>query len=657
MIPISVCIIAKNEEHRIEHLLASLAPYNFEIVIVDTGSTDSTKEIAAKYTDCIFDFVWQDDFSAARNFSLRQASNDWILMMDCDEWIKSIDIEELHYFRKHLSSAAGSITRENLTGTPGCATGMTTDQTERFFNRKRYHYTGLIHEQLTPKYEKTFETFLLNTVIGHDGYLMTEAERADKAKRNLSLLKKELSLKPDNPYILYQIGKGYDIIKDYSTAVKYYEQALDHELDTELAYVQSLVISYGEDLLALSQFQKAMKLERFMDCFTDAADYDYLMGLICKENGQYRQALELFERALSYPFSRKEGTNSYLPRQEIEHLKQILSEEQPENAAENLPMNIGISLNHRYVKYAYVMLTSLFVNNPEEQIHVYALHADLTAEDKKLLSGLCADYRAMIDFLAVNPADYPDSLPRTEDWSLETYFRLQLTDLLPSEVKRLLYLDIDVIVNKPLGNLYRTNFEDKLFCVCRDMGITDGFPDIRAKLFQEILQKGGIYFNAGVMLWNIAALRGHYHFADYLRLAADLNYEILAPDQDLLNYMHWNQVKYVDECQYDLFSRYAYNQGITYAAVKKQVSIIHFAGFKPWSGEFVHYDTEKLWWEYAKMTPFYVDFLEFFLQSSLESRLIYDTLKKSSEDKRALQAELTKASALCQKLVSMLPNQ
>ena len=67
MIPISVCIIAKNEEKNIERCLSSLTPYGFEIVLVDTGSNDKTKELAANYTNCIYDFKWNDDFSTARN--------------------------------------------------------------------------------------------------------------------------------------------------------------------------------------------------------------------------------------------------------------------------------------------------------------------------------------------------------------------------------------------------------------------------------------------------------------------------------------------------------------------------------------------------------------------------------------------------------------
>lgn len=325
MQPISVCIIAKNEAHRIERLLASLLPYNFEIVIVDTGSTDRTKEIAGKYTDRIYDFTWTDDFSAARNYSLQMASNDWIFMMDCDEWIKSLDLEELNYFRKHLSAAVGSVTRENLTGSPDHPS-ITCDQTERFFNRKRYHYTGRIHEQLTPKFDKSFETYLLNTFIGHDGYLMTKEERTAKSHRNISLLEKELAQDPDNPYILYQLGKGYEMIGDMSTTCSYYQKALEFDLDPELAYVQAMVVSYGEALLSMKKYKEALQFEGIYDAFSNTADFVYLMGIIYLKNELYEQALSQFEKAVIFPNARKAGANSFLSFYEIGRILSMISE-------------------------------------------------------------------------------------------------------------------------------------------------------------------------------------------------------------------------------------------------------------------------------------------------------------------------------------------
>lgn len=325
MQPISVCIIAKNEARRIERLLTSLVPYNFEIVIVDTGSTDQTKEIASKYTDCIYDFAWTDDFSAARNYSLQMASNDWIFMMDCDEWVKSLDLEELTYFRKHLSAAVGSVTRENLTGSPE-QLSMTCDQTERFFNRKRYLYTGRIHEQLTPKFDKSFETYLLNTSIGHDGYLMTEEERMTKSHRNISLLEKELAQNPDNPYILYQLGKGYEMINDMPAACSYYQKALGFDLDPELAYVQAMIISYGEALLGMEKYDEALQFEGIYDAFANTADFVYLMGIIYLKNELYENALSQFEKAVTFPSARKIGANSFLSYYEIGRILSMISE-------------------------------------------------------------------------------------------------------------------------------------------------------------------------------------------------------------------------------------------------------------------------------------------------------------------------------------------
>lgn len=325
MLPISVCIIAKNEEKNIERCLSSLAPYGFEIVLVDTGSTDRTKELASKYTNKIYDFVWIDDFSAARNFSLEKASNNWIFMLDCDEWIESIDIEELHYFRKNLSHAVGSVDRHNITGTPENP-GKSIDRTERFFSKQRFYYTGTIHEQLTPKHEKTFETFLLNTQIGHDGYCMTEEERLQKSHRNVSMLLKQLEKEPDNPYVYYQLGKGYQIIDDSEKACEYFSKGLEFNLDPELAYVQAMVVEYGFELLKLGRKDEALLFENIYEDFASSADFVYLMGMIYLENRMYNQALDAFNKATDFEFATKDGANSYLSYYQIGRILGIAGE-------------------------------------------------------------------------------------------------------------------------------------------------------------------------------------------------------------------------------------------------------------------------------------------------------------------------------------------
>lgn len=97
MIEISLCMIVKNEENVLARCLDSIADLMDEIIIVDTGSTDNTKEIAQKYTDKIYDFRWMDDFSAARNYSFSKATKEYIYVADADE---VVDAENRKRFRE-----------------------------------------------------------------------------------------------------------------------------------------------------------------------------------------------------------------------------------------------------------------------------------------------------------------------------------------------------------------------------------------------------------------------------------------------------------------------------------------------------------------------------------------------------------------------------
>ncbi len=313
MHPISVCIIAKNEESRIEQCLASIKPCGFEIVVVDTGSTDRTKEIAARYADKVLDFQWCDDFSAARNFSLQEASNNWIFMIDCDETVKEIDVEELNYFRKHLSESVGSVSRENLVTQNGVLTLNNTDYTERFFNKKLYRYTGIIHEQLTPVRGHEIPALLLHTALLHTGYDMTPEEQEAKYRRNFTLLEKQAAADPENPYLYYQLGKTCEILADYGRACTYYDKGLSFDLDPELAYVQAMVVSYGNALLHTDQAETALGFEGIYDEFSSVTDFVYLMGNIYKDNAMYEQALAQYQKAVQMPPGRQNGTNSFLP--------------------------------------------------------------------------------------------------------------------------------------------------------------------------------------------------------------------------------------------------------------------------------------------------------------------------------------------------------
>ncbi len=102
MITISLCMIVKNEERILARCLDSVVGLVEEIIIVDTGSTDSTKSIAARYTDKIYDFVWVDDFSAARNFAFSKATMEYVYTADADEVISEENRERFLQLKQLL---------------------------------------------------------------------------------------------------------------------------------------------------------------------------------------------------------------------------------------------------------------------------------------------------------------------------------------------------------------------------------------------------------------------------------------------------------------------------------------------------------------------------------------------------------------------------
>ncbi|SFS66611.1 glycosyltransferase family 2 protein [Marininema halotolerans] len=109
MISISLCMIVKNEEKTLDRCLASIFDIVDEINIIDTGSTDATKEIARRYTTRIFDFTWIDHFAAARNFSFSKATKEYILWLDADDFFKEKDREKFRELKKTLDSSVDQV--------------------------------------------------------------------------------------------------------------------------------------------------------------------------------------------------------------------------------------------------------------------------------------------------------------------------------------------------------------------------------------------------------------------------------------------------------------------------------------------------------------------------------------------------------------------
>lgn len=307
---ISICIIVKNEEKAIEECLKSLMPLEYETVVVDTGSIDRTREMALKYTDKVYDYEWRQDFSAARNFAVSKASNEYILMIDSDEKLISYDKKELEKLIHKYPDGIGRALVYNEYSR-GNESFRIRDRFSKLFPKSKYHYEGRIHEQIVPKEGESGVLYDIPLHLYHRGYDGDLETRRKKTERNISLLLKELEDKGDDPYILYQLGKSYYMQEDYPDACKAFEKAFYFDLDPRLEYVQDMVESYGYALLNSQQYETAMQLLGIYDEFAVSADFVFLMGLIYMNNARFTEAIGEFLKATRMSNYRMEGVNSY----------------------------------------------------------------------------------------------------------------------------------------------------------------------------------------------------------------------------------------------------------------------------------------------------------------------------------------------------------
>lgn len=219
---ISLCMIVRDEEKFIKRNLDNHVRYFNEIIILDTGSTDSTMSILKKYEKensniKIYTANWENDFSKARNYAKSFATNNWILFLDADEIISKKDIEKLFKiaaafknfkFKEYLAFAINVLNVEQNIE-------ITTMQ-RFFYNSKFINYYGIIHEYVVVNSEiANFSALQLNIRIKHYGYKKSIIKEKEKSKRNIELLEIMLNKDPDNlRWLYYYTRESIGIVAD-----------------------------------------------------------------------------------------------------------------------------------------------------------------------------------------------------------------------------------------------------------------------------------------------------------------------------------------------------------------------------------------------------------------------------------------------------------
>lgn len=308
---ISLAMIVRDEEENLAECLSSIRDEVDEIIIVDTGSTDQTEQIASTFTDKIYHFEWNGDFSAARNFAISQCSGHWILCLDADE--------KLDYAQGTIRQLINNHSETEVFGLPLCTCSDT--EYERFTvirlfrNTADYHFVGTIHEQVVIP-NANVVGIGDSPVIWHKS--ITRKKRNIKRHRNLQLLTQELNNNPDNCYLKYYMGVEWLGIGRYDKALPYFREAVDKIGLSQLMFRGPAVRYLVDCLRLLGHLDDAFKVcQNECDLHPDYTDVFFDAGTILEEKGEFKNAIDYFNKAIQLGdpplcFYHSKGTESFL---------------------------------------------------------------------------------------------------------------------------------------------------------------------------------------------------------------------------------------------------------------------------------------------------------------------------------------------------------
>ncbi len=335
---LSLCMIVKDEEEMLPRCLAAAAPAVDEIVIVDTGSTDRTIEIAREFGARVIEREWTGSFSDARNVSFDAATGDWLMFLDADEVLVEEDVERLRALRGQTWREAFYLTEISWTGELGDGTAATHTALRVFRARPEYRFTGTLHEQIADTLPLHVPERIRATDvrIEHFGYLGAVRDAKEKSRRNIELLLQQRDAGESNPFLHFNLGSEYGAVGDARTALAEYERAwelIENDPDRR---------SWGFQPALASRLVRALRIcGRHEDCIARAdaalARYPGFTDVVFEQAsaahalGDSDTALRLYERCLEMGdapsrYTATIGMGTFLPTIAIAELRHARGE-------------------------------------------------------------------------------------------------------------------------------------------------------------------------------------------------------------------------------------------------------------------------------------------------------------------------------------------
>lgn len=305
---LSLCMIVRDEEKVLKRCLDSVKGLVDEIIIVDTGSVDGTKEIARSYTDHIYDFEWIQDFAAAKNEAIRKATGKWILVLDADEYAIDEGQEKLRGYLEsldHQQPVGLILPIYNYTGSLSSGNFVESTAVRIFNNLPSVYFERPIHEQVVlqggelPVVHYKFTLF-------HTGYTLETQTEKKKTERNLAIFEKLKEKQTLQEYDYFTLGNEYNTLRDYKKALYYYKRAITKKSYNQ-AFIPHCMTNMTAILIDTDQLREALEvIETGLQRWPHYADFHCLRGAAYEKAGfghlaeaQFLKCLEIADSPAS----------------------------------------------------------------------------------------------------------------------------------------------------------------------------------------------------------------------------------------------------------------------------------------------------------------------------------------------------------------------
>jgi glycosyltransferase involved in cell wall biosynthesis len=299
---VSLCMIVRDEAHQLADCLTPLADLFDDIVIVDTGSRDETRQIARRFTHRVVDFAWCDDFSAARNESLHRAAGEWIFWLDADDRLTPENVARLRTILNALSSRPSAFLMDTLCVASSAGEMERVVTQPRLFRRHpALKWRRRIHEQLDPwPAALGFEMSFSDVRIDHLGYLdAAVVER--KLQRNIRLLRMEYAINPDDPDALIDLGVAHARRGNSSEAHRHFGRLLEI-VPRCCLHTRRMFTALVELAIQEGKFQEAVDASaRGLVFFPDDAYLAFMQAEALYQLGEYDAAQPVLVRIIREP--------------------------------------------------------------------------------------------------------------------------------------------------------------------------------------------------------------------------------------------------------------------------------------------------------------------------------------------------------------------